>query len=105
MAVHKNAQEKNLGKRLGANLDILSANAPVQILNISWNVHTSQKVFQVHCLQYQTYSSGTQYNSCMQTKPHGSESMKIVTVLPLLSQDGCAWQLQKPLFEVGYSKL
>ena len=34
--------------RLGANQDISSANAPVEILNISWSVHTSQKA---RCLQ------------------------------------------------------
>ena len=36
--------------RLGVNQDIL-----FEILNISWSVQISQKVFQVHYLQYQAY--------------------------------------------------
>ena len=44
------------------NQDILSADVPVETLNISWNVRISQKVFQAHYLQYQTYCILVEHN-------------------------------------------
>ena len=46
--------ESSLGTRLGANQDIFSATSPLEIYSLSQSVHISQKVFQVHYLQYQT---------------------------------------------------
>ena len=42
-----------------ANQNVLSA---IALVEIPWNVHISRKVFQVHYLQYQTYSIQVEHN-------------------------------------------
>ena len=50
-----------LARDLGANQNI-SATAPVEILNILWSMHISQKVIQAQYLQYQTYCILVEHN-------------------------------------------